>query len=283
MEKVKIKSIKKLNKKNDRYDLTINSTNNFFANGILIHNTSQRTGNVIVKKKISKWKQIIFSLFGEKIKETTEYQTWLGSRRVVLGEKGKDTGYHTDEMRIKAAEPFFDNLRKGETIFYEIVGFEPNGRSIMGSVSNKKFGDKKFQKEFIKKYGEETTYSYGNKVGDFTILIYRITMTNEDGISVDLTWDDMVRRANELGVKTVPLLEIFYYNDENDKEALIEKVNHLVEGESTLDSKHIREGVCVRTDNSVLNLLILKHKSDTFKILESVIKDSGEIDIEEAS
>ena len=40
MEQVKIKSIKKLPYKLDRYDLTINSTHNFFANGILIHNTS---------------------------------------------------------------------------------------------------------------------------------------------------------------------------------------------------------------------------------------------------
>ena len=40
MEKVKLKKITKLEKKLDRYDLTISSTGNFFANGILIHNTS---------------------------------------------------------------------------------------------------------------------------------------------------------------------------------------------------------------------------------------------------
>ena len=34
MEQVKIKSIRKLPKKLDRYDLTINSTHNFFANNI---------------------------------------------------------------------------------------------------------------------------------------------------------------------------------------------------------------------------------------------------------
>ena len=50
MEQVKIKSIRKLPKKLDRYDLTINSTHNFFANNILIHNTSFICGNVLTKR-----------------------------------------------------------------------------------------------------------------------------------------------------------------------------------------------------------------------------------------
>lgn len=49
MRKIKIKSIEKLNKPNDRYDLTIPKNHNFFANGILIHNTSGRTGHVKIK------------------------------------------------------------------------------------------------------------------------------------------------------------------------------------------------------------------------------------------
>ena len=40
-KQLRITSIKKINKR-DRYDLTINSTRNFFANGVLIHNTSGR-------------------------------------------------------------------------------------------------------------------------------------------------------------------------------------------------------------------------------------------------
>ena len=49
MKLVKIKSIKKLDKVYDRYDLTICSTNNFYANDILIHNTSHVIGNVLTK------------------------------------------------------------------------------------------------------------------------------------------------------------------------------------------------------------------------------------------
>ena len=38
---MKIKSIKKIDKL-DRYDLTVNTTHNFFANNVLIHNTSEK-------------------------------------------------------------------------------------------------------------------------------------------------------------------------------------------------------------------------------------------------
>lgn len=46
MKSVKIKSIKRI-PKNDRYDLTVPKNHNFFANNILIHNTSGRTGFVL--------------------------------------------------------------------------------------------------------------------------------------------------------------------------------------------------------------------------------------------
>ena len=38
MEQIKIKSIKKIDLKSHRYDITVNETNNYFANNILIHN-----------------------------------------------------------------------------------------------------------------------------------------------------------------------------------------------------------------------------------------------------
>ena len=57
MQKLKIIGIKKIPKR-DRYDLTINSTHNFFANGILIHNTSGIFSYVLCKQQLN-WKQKI--------------------------------------------------------------------------------------------------------------------------------------------------------------------------------------------------------------------------------
>ena len=48
MEKLKIVKIEKMPIR-DRYDLTVNSTHNFFANGILIHNTSFIAANIKVR------------------------------------------------------------------------------------------------------------------------------------------------------------------------------------------------------------------------------------------
>ena len=69
MKLVKIKSIKKLNDKLDRYDLTVSTTNNFYANGILIHNTSFVMGNILVKKPtlMNKFRDFINGIKDRKI------------------------------------------------------------------------------------------------------------------------------------------------------------------------------------------------------------------------
>lgn len=46
-------------------------------------------------------------------------------------------------------------------MFYEIVGYVNETTPIMGSVSNSKVKDK----EFTKKFGKETTFSYGCQPG----------------------------------------------------------------------------------------------------------------------
>jgi hypothetical protein len=52
-------------------------------------------------------------------------------------------------------------------------------------------------------------------------------------------------------------------------------------GPSTLDARHIKEGVCVRIEGGINNQTF-KFKSFEFKVLEGIIKDSGVIDAEEA-
>jgi len=57
----------------------------------------------------------------------------------------------------------------------------------------------------------------------------------------------------------------------------------LAEGPDVIDPSHIREGVCVRLENNGYNLRILKAKSFNFRVLESIEKDSGVLNLEEAS
>lgn len=255
-----------------------------------VHGTSSRIGNVLVERNIT-WKDKIAKFIGAKI-DLNEWKYLNGTRRVVL-EETTGTQFHDPTIRQMALDLFKDNLRKGETVYLEIVGFEPSGAPIMPSVDTTKTNDK----EFVKKYGKNMSYSYGCAVGKCDFYVYRITNTNVDGQSIDLCWNDTKSRCNELGVKYVPELKIFTlgdirniiegeggkFNDDREvRERLLKFVDELAQGPSLLDANHIKEGVCIKRDQYGFNPKVLKHKSFIFKLLEGIIKDSGVVDAEEA-
>lgn len=284
MSTVKIKSIQKLAIVNDRYDLTINTTHNFFANNVLIHNTSQRYGLVQVERRLPWYERLL-----KKVRVKIQELEWLalnGTRRVVIDPDRQL--YHTYDFREAAIKPFKDTLRKGETIYFEVVGWEKDDTTIMPMADNRKMNDK----EFIKRYGDKTIFSYGCKPGTFDVAIYRITLTNEDGFSYDLAWEDVKKRAGELGVRHVHQIDSFVIrerfgktktDDRDIQEAFFKYIDDLVKGPSIVDPSHIKEGVCIRVENHLQDLKVYKHKSYEFKVLEGIIKDSGAMDMEESS
>jgi hypothetical protein len=92
----------------------------------------------------------------------------------------------------------------------------------MGQAANKKMN----YKDFIKQYGETTTFSYGcyatgkkmmygeDETGPFALeidapqsamYVYRMTMTNEDGQVIEYTPDFMRYRCEQMGINTVPV------------------------------------------------------------------------------
>jgi hypothetical protein len=125
------------------------------------------------------------------------------------------------------------------------------------------------------------------------VYVYRITNTNEDGQSVDLTWDDVKKRCDEIGVKYVPELFVtslemvaVMINSSDDRDVynmLGCVVDEASKGASKLDTSHIREGVCVRIDNVGMTPKVYKHKSFEFKVLEGIVKDTGVVDMEESN
>ena len=262
-----------------------------------IHGTSSRIGHVLVEKN-HKWYEKILNKLGISIKDK-EWKYLNGTRRVVI-EESKGVQFHDPTIRDKAFSLFNGNLRKGETVFCEIVGFESTGKPIMGSVDIKTMKDKEFEKRWKKPDGSTTmTYSYGCGPTECQIYVYRITLTNEDGQSIDYPWEDVKSRCLEIGVKHVPEIEIFtldsiyhqlkkghdsdYVPDDRDvHDAFMKKIDDFVEGPSLLDDSHIREGVCVRIEGSGFNNSTYKHKGFAFKIMEGIIKDSGVVDTEEA-
>ena len=126
-----------------------------------LHGTSARTMKTVkITKKSNKLRRFLHM----EPKITREVSVVSGSRRVVLKDMNANDYYSdTDNgFRKKCHDLLKDNLPEGFEVFYEIVGYVNETTPIMGSVSNK--GVK--EKEFVKKFGDTTTFSYGCKPGE---------------------------------------------------------------------------------------------------------------------
>ena len=238
-----------------------------------LHGTSGRTSNTI-KRQYLKPTIVNKILVKTKLKKPSfdSYGVVTGTRRVVLS--NFDGGYYgSDIFRKKYHDGFEGKLKEGETIYYEIVGYTDSGSPIMSVCDNKATGDK----EFIKKYGKETTFSYGCNVGENEIYVYRMSLTLPNGDVFEYpTW--MVKqRCREMDIKVVPILDQFIFTNIED---LDKKMNELAQGVDPIGLVHIKEGVVARIENRV-KFTVYKHKSFEFKVLEGIIKDLGIMDMEE--
>jgi len=245
-----------------------------------LHGTSQRVGHVQVTRNLS-WVEKLLQKFGVAI-QTTEWKYLVGTRNVTLTPKKEQLLFHSAEFRDRAAKPFIGGLRKGETVYYEVVGYENGGKTIMNKVDIKKVKDKAFEKQYKRADGTtEMIFSYGCAEGQLDIYVYRITQTNVEGESVDLSWSAVEQRSEEMGVKTVPVL-IKTTVTESMMDAFLKAMDDISDGPDFIDPTHVREGVCIRLEDGTTPN-ILKHKGFTFKVLEGIVKDQGVEDMEESA
>lgn len=241
--------------------------------GLLVHNSSGRTSKNIT---MTNEKQNFFQkLFHKEPKKVISWETVSGTRRVIL--EDYEGGYYgTNEFRKKYNDFFKDKLPKGLCVYYEIVGWvDGTEQTIMGRCNNSKLKDK----EFTKKYGKETVFSYGCEPKTSDMYVYRMTMTNEDGVIIELPWEEVKCWCERLGVKHVPEFDKFIFTNEKD---LLERVANYNDGPDPIGKTHVREGVVVRIDNRS-KFEAYKDKNYSFKVLEGIIKDSSDApDMEEA-
>lgn len=271
-----------------------------------LHGTSGRTSHTKVLKG---YKRTFWDILLRR--EGTPIYDWgivSGTRRTVM-DTFEGGFYGSNKFRKQYHDYFADKLWKGETIYYEIVGFTHDGTPIMATCSNEKLKDK----EFVKQYGKTTTFSYGCKPGHLggkvlskevienkgvvypqsRIFVYRMTMTNEDGDVIEYTPDFMRHRCKYMGVDCVPVEWIGAIPEEevftgtsceytNPGEFVMEKAKEFYDGPEPLDPTHIREGVVVRIINRP-TFTAYKHKNFQFKVLEGIIKEVADApDMEEA-
>ena len=284
-----------------------------------MHGTSGRTGYLPLRREMKRtWWQ---KLLRKHPNIRYEYGYVTGTRRVVLDDT-HDGGYYSDnQFRIEMAKKFEGKLHQGETVYYEIVGFVNENTPIMASVKNSKIKDK----EFSKQYGEETVFSYGcSPTGEWEetscppdvlyvlpgfegtseiyppkcdVYVYRMTMSNDEGDTVEMSPEQMRLRCDQMGVKYVPVFEKFMIPDmgvdvDNDGTAdaqivspgeyVLRKVEQYFDGPDPIGKTHIREGVVARIVNRP-TIAVYKHKNFNFKVLENIIKDEADApDMEEA-
>ena len=240
-----------------------------------LHGTSARTMKTI---KVTKKNNVFRRFLHMKPKYEKEVSVVTGSRRVVLKDMNSTDGYYSDNtFRKKYHDLLKDKLPEGFEIFYEIVGYVNETTPIMGTVSNSKVKDK----EFKKKFGDTTVFSYGCKPGENEMYVYRMTATTADGTVVEIPWENIKVWCDKLGVKHVPELEKFIYTTSED---LKERVNKYLDGMPVdeIGKTHIAEGVVVRIDNRD-SFTAYKDKVFEFKVCEGIIKDNSDApDMEEA-
>ena len=278
-----------------------------------MHGTSQRTAHlpVLTGYKRTFWDKLLR-------RQGTPIYDWgyiSGTRRVVLD--SYDGGFYgSNEFREQHSKTFEGKLWKGETVYYEVVGFTHTGAPIMASADNKKIADK----DFMKQYGKETVFSYGcepfpaengdiitNDTGwievsdvnrqyvckpQSDIYVYRMTITNEDGDVVEYTPDFMRYRCEQMGVKTVPVMWKGVIPDAQNGEIVMNNftpgdwiksvAERFYDGPDPIGKTHVREGVVVRILNRP-KFCAYKTKNHSFKVLEGICKDEATApDMEEA-
>lgn len=217
-----------------------------------LHGTSVRYFYTPIKRKLNFLERFLQKL-GVSINDK-KYAFITGSRNTIksIDNSKPKKGYYEDDIYTELGHKYLkDKLNKGEAVYGEIIG------------NNIQKG-----------------YSYDLK--NHELYVYRISNINEDGVEIDLSYEQMVTRAEQLGVKIVPLVNkgLLFINDTED--VLTARVNMYLNNKSLIDGKTVNEGVVIRIDKD-LKPTFLKAISSEYLLKQTKLKDSGEEDMEESN
>lgn len=238
-----------------------------------IHGTSGRTAHALYHRR-RRWFQFW------KPRVTSFWKVVSGTRRVD-GVKG-----HMKSERRDIHEKLAPHVHKGEELYYEIYGYQYSGK-VVQSV-----GGHQFVYDCVYLSPIELVYSAvvseKKDVLPYKVVLYRVTITTEDGYRIDLDREQVYRRAEELGLEKPVLLDTFLETEHTKWDDPVEVIKNrcsmiieLAKGNSALDSNTMREGIVVWFKDRAGNWTCLKHKSEEFLMLDSRNKDSGFVDPED--
>ncbi len=244
------------------------------------HGTSIVISNVLVKRNLNWFEKILKSL---KVNISDQvYGLTYSSRRVVKSvngiNKSNNIHYYDEDIWGVVAKEVEDRLPKGYTLYGEIVGYTPTGSMIQGG------------------------YHYGCGPGQHKFIIYRVTNTNSDGKTLELTWAQMKEFCEKYNFGMVKELYYgraidFYPMNKRLRDLYLESKDLAVpqwqeKFLKKLEETYIQDAMCPYNNNEVLQegiVLRIDHleecsafklKNFAFLEAESKANDAGVIDIE---
>lgn len=158
-----------------------------------LHGTSFVVGNLLTKRKLSRWEKIC-RWFGTKIREE-EYNIIYSSRNVIQNEfekvAGKDTYYGTNVYK-DVADEIGSRIMAGLILYGEAVGYTRTGGWI--------------QKDYDYGYIQPLTPEEYKEGVHYGIYIYRITFTNPEGKVIEMSDRYITEYCEAYGLRRVPVL-----------------------------------------------------------------------------
>ena len=153
------------------------------------HGTSATFQHVLVKKDLN-WYEKILKKLGVNVIDT-EYDLIITSRKVVKN-LSKDPGFYGTDIWTHAAIKYDlkNKIPKGYSVYGELVGYIPNTQQMI-----------------------QKGYDYGQEEGEYELKVYRITVTNPDGIVTELSMPEIIEFCERVGLETV---HIYYHGTADD-------------------------------------------------------------------
>ena len=243
-----------------------------------VHGTSTIHARVLCKRELT-WKQKIARwLTGY---EFDDYDYLYSSRTVIKNRhynKNVSSGFYGVDVWAEADKIIKPFLQKEMTIYAEIIGFLPNGGYIQ----------KGYDYGCIPPIGDEK-YTLGKH---YKILVYRITMTNVDGIVHEFSAREVQQYCKNIGLACV---EEYYYGFAKDLYPDLNPSEHWSENfiaklandkrfymemnSPTCSNKVPHEGVVIKSEN--MRSEAFKLKCFAFLDKEGKALDKGESNIED--